>query len=87
MRSVTQHRLIVFNARIVKSQDRCNKFVAKRRVWKLQQDDLLHDKFCETFAGEINYTSGDRVDNIWTRLKQGLLSPTEKTCGWARKDI
>ena len=58
----------------------------KRRVWKLQQADLP-DKFCETFTGEINYMAGKQVDDIWSRLKQGLLSATEKTCGWTKKGI
>ena len=45
----------------------------------------LPDKFCETFTGEINYMAGEQVDDIWSRLKQGLLSATEKTCGWTIK--
>ena len=83
---VTQHKLLVCDARIVKSEDRCKKFIPKRRVSKLQQADL-RDKFCKTFASEINDTSDEQVDDIWSRLKQGLLSATEKTCGWTKKDI
>ena len=83
---VNQHKLLVCDARIVKSEDRCQKFVPKRPGWKLQQADLS-DKFYETFTGEIKYTSGEQVDNIWPRLKQGLLSATEKTCGWTKKGI
>ena len=45
------------------------------------------DKFCETFTGEMNDTSGEQVVDIWSRLKQGLLSATEKTCGWTKKGI
>ena len=29
--------------------------------------------------------AGEQVDDIWSRLKQGLLSATEKTCGWTIK--
>ena len=36
---------------------------------------------------EINDTSVEQVDNIWSRWKQGLLSATEKTCGWTKKAI
>ena len=43
--------------------------------------------FHETFTGEMNDTSGEQEDNIWSRLKQGLLSATEKTCGWTKKGI
>ena len=53
---VTQHKLLVCDTRIVKSEDQCKKFVPKRN---LQQADLS-DKFCETFTGEINDTSGDK---------------------------
>ena len=83
---VTQHKLFVCDARIVKSEDRFKNFVPKRRVCKLQQADL-HDKFCETLTSEINYTSCEQVDDIWSRLKQGLLSAIEKTYGWTKKGI
>ena len=83
---VTQQKPLVCNARIVKSEDRCKKFVPKRRVWKLQQADFC-DKFSETFTGEMNDIVGEQVDDIWLRLKQGLLSATEKTCGWTKKGI
>ena len=33
----------------------------------------------------MNDTAGEQVDDIWSRLKQGLLSDTEKTCGGQRK--
>ena len=52
---VTQHKLLVCDARIVKSEDRYKKFVPKRCVSKLQQADL-RDKFCKTFTSEINDT-------------------------------
>ena len=32
----------------------------------------------------MNGTAGKQVDDIWSRLKQGLLSATEKTCGWTK---
>ena len=32
-------------------------------------------------------SSGEQVDNTWSKLKQGLLSATEKTYGWTKKDI
>ena len=32
----------------------------------------------------MNGTAGKQVDNIWSSLKQGLLSATEKTCGWTK---
>ena len=83
---VTEHKIFVCDARIVKSEDRCKKFVPKRRVWKLKQSDL-RDKFCETFTDEMNDVIAEQVDDIWSRLKQGLLSATEKTCGWTKKDI
>ena len=83
---VTQHKLLVCDARIVKSEDRCKKFVPKRRLWKLQQADLP-DTFYETFTGEMNDISGEQVGNIWSRLKQGLFSATEKTCEWRKKGI
>ena len=35
----------------------------------------------------MNDTSGEQVDDIWLRLKQGLLSATEKTSGWPKKGI
>ena len=60
---VTQHELLVCDARNVKREDWHKKFVPKQCVWKLQQADLC-DKFCETFTGEINDTSGEQVDNI-----------------------
>ena len=41
---VTQHKLLVCDSRIVKSEDRCQKFVPKQHVWKLQQA-ALHDTF------------------------------------------
>ena len=63
---VTQHKLLVCDARIVKNADRCKQFILKRRVWKLQLADL-RDKLCETFTGEMNDTSGEQVDNIWSR--------------------
>ena len=28
----------------------------------------------------MNDTAGEQVDDIWSRLKQGLLSATKKTC-------
>ena len=73
---VTQHKLHVCDARIVKSEDRCKLSVPNRRVWKPQQADL-RDKFCETFKSEINDTSVEQVDDNCSRLKQGLLSATE----------
>ena len=82
MKSVTQHKLLVCDARIVKSEDWSKKFVPRRHTWKLQQDDLR-----ETFADEMNDNSGEQVDDIWSRLKQGLLSATEKTFGWTKKGI
>ena len=60
---LTQHKLLVCDARIVKSEGWCNKFVPKQHVWKLQQPDLC-DKFGETFTGEINDISGQQVDII-----------------------
>ena len=83
---VTQHKPLVCDARIAKSGDHGKKSVPKQCVWKLQQADL-HDKYCETFTGEMNDTAGEQVDNIWSRLKQSLLSATEKTCGWTKKGI
>ena len=82
---VTQHKLLVCDARIVKSEDWCKKFVSKRRVWKLQQADLC-DKFVK-LVGEMSDTSSEQVGNIWSRLKQDLLSATEKTCWWTREGI
>ena len=32
-------------------------------------------------------TSGEQVDNTWSKLKQGLLFATEKTYGWTKKDM
>ena len=62
---VTRYKLLVCDAKIVKCEDWCQKFVPKWCVWKLQQADP-HDKFCK-----INDTSGEHVVNIWSRLKQG----------------
>ena len=62
------------------------KFVPKRRVWKLQQVDLRNE-FCEPSTDEMNDTSGEQVDDIWFRLKQGLLSATDNICGWTKKGI
>ena len=36
---------------------------------------------------EINDTPGGQVDDVWSRLKQDLLSATEKTCRWTEKGI
>ena len=55
-------------------------------MWMLQHVDLC-DKFCETFMGDMNDTEGELIDNIWSRFKQGLLSATEKTHEWTKKDI
>ena len=85
MYNVAQHKLLVYDARIVKSEDRCKKFVPKSRVWSLQQPDL-RDKFCEIFTGETNDISGEQVDEN-KRWKQRLLCVAEKTCGWAKKGI
>ena len=68
---LTQHKLLVSDARIVKSKDQCKKFVLKRRIWKLEQADL-RNKFCEIFTGEMNDTAGEQLHNIWLRLKQGF---------------
>ena len=68
---LTQHKLLVSDARIVKSKDQCKKFVLKRRIWKLEQADL-RNKFCEIFMGEMNDTAGEQLHNIWLRLKQGF---------------
>ena len=81
---VTQHKLLVCDARIVKSEDWCKKFVSKRRVWKLLQQADLCDKFVK-LVGEMSDTSSEQVGNIWSRLKQDLLSATEKTCWWTRE--
>ena len=35
----------------------------------------------------MNATSGEQVDDIWFRLKQGLLSATDNICGWTKKGI
>ena len=64
-----------------KNENWCKKFVPKWRLWKLQQSDFC-DKFCETFTGEIYDTSGEQVDDIWSRLKRGLLSTAGIICGW-----
>ena len=37
---VTQHKLLVCDARIVKSEDQYKNTVPKQHVWKLQQADL-----------------------------------------------
>ena len=63
---------------------RCKKFEPKRRVWKVQQADL-RDKFCETFTGEMNDTSGEQVDDIWSRLKQGYSLLQRRLVGGQRK--
>ena len=77
---VTQHKLLVCDTRMVKIEVWCKKFVPKRCEWKLQQADL-RDKLCETFTDEMKDTAGEHADDTWSRLKQGLLSATEKTCG------
>ena len=71
MKCVTQHKLLVCDTRIVKSEDRCKKFVPNWRVWKIQQADL-QGKFCENFTSEINHISGEQIDVIWSRLKEGF---------------
>ena len=65
--SVIQHILLGFHVKIVKSEGQCKRFVPKRRAWKLQQADV-RDKFCESFTCEINHTSGEKVDDICSRL-------------------
>ena len=35
----------------------------------------------------MNDTAGEQVDNIWLRLRQGLVSATKKTNGWTKKGI
>ena len=35
----------------------------------------------------MNDTSDEQVDDIWSRLKQGLPSATEKTFGWTKNGI
>ena len=35
----------------------------------------------------MNDTAGEQVDDTCSRLKQGLLSATEKNCGWTKKSI
>ena len=79
-------KLLVCDASIVKSEDWCKKFVPKQHVWKLQQADLCSN-FYETFTGKMNDMAGEQVEHIWLRLKQGLLSAREKTCGWTKKGI
>ena len=69
---VTQHKLLACDERIVRSEDRCKKYVPKRRFRKLERADIC-DKFCDPFTGETNDTSVEQVDDIWSRLKQGLL--------------
>ena len=60
---VTQHKLLICDGRIAKSEDRYKKLVPKRLVWKLQQADF-RDKFCETFTGEMSDTAGEQVDDM-----------------------
>ena len=69
---VTQHKLLACDERIVRSEDRCKKYVPKRRFRKLERADIC-DKFCDPFTDETNDTSVEQVDDIWSRLKQGLL--------------
>ena len=80
---VTQHKLLVCGAKMVKSGDWCKKFVPKQHVWKVQQADL-RDKLCETFMGEMNDTTDEQVDNIWSRLKQDTLCYRENL--WVDKE-
>ena len=35
----------------------------------------------------MNDTTVEQADNIWSSLKQGLVSRTEKSCGWTKKGI
>ena len=35
----------------------------------------------------MNDTAGEQVDNIWLKLRQGLVSATKKTYGWTKKGI
>ena len=80
---VTQHKLLVCDAKMVKSEDWCKKFVPKQHVWKVRQADLC-DKLCETFTGEMNDTTDEQVDNIWSRLKQDTLCYRENL--WVDKE-
>ena len=61
---VTQHKIVVCDARIAKSLDCCKKLFPKRCVWKLQKADIC-DKFCGSFTSEINDTGGEQVENTW----------------------
>ena len=83
---VTQHKLLDCDARTAKTDDQCEKFVPKRCARKLQKAHF-RDTFCEIFTGEMNDTAGEQVDDIRSRLKQGLLFATKKTCGWTKKGI
>ena len=66
---VTQHKLLVCDSRIVKSENLGKKFVPKQCIWKPN----LCDKFCETLTGEINDTLGEQVDNIYFLLQKRLV--------------
>ena len=84
---VTKHRLLLCDAKTAKWEDYSRTFVPKQHVWKLLTEVGICQMSCETLLGKTYNMTGVQVDEIWLRLKYGLLPATEITCRQIKKGI
>ena len=78
-----QHQLLVCDMMIdMPSQIKC-KFIPRPKVWKLR-DPQTCSWFQEVFKAHVpavETEAATTTEEIWTKLKTGLLKTTEEVCG------
>ena len=78
-----QHQLLVCDMMIDKPPQIKRKFTPRPKVWKLR-DPQTCSRFQEVFKAHVpavETEAATTTEEIWGKLKTGLLKTTEEVCG------
>ena len=82
---VTQHKLLVGEVKLNKPKVRKQRYIPKRRVWKLR-DEGNREAYREELRARAatNTTESMEVGELYRVLKENLLGAADAVCGWTR---
>ena len=81
---ITQHKILVCDFKIRKVKDSKRRFVFRRKIWKLHEDNV-HSDFKSYIIKYIASSQKDASDeDYWSILKGVLQEATDRSYGWAK---
>ena len=79
-----QHKLLVCDIKVKDNVVKTQSFVPRLKTWKLREEENKVN-FERLFTEHVQGNTATTTEELWSCLKDGLLSTSEKICGWTKE--